>query len=68
VGGRILAAADAFDALTSQRAYRDSMSQEEAIAYLGERSGTLLAPDVYEALRTVVTSRKSLHFLDPSSD
>lgn len=68
VGGRILAAADAFDALTSQRAYRDSMSQEAAIEYLGERSGTFLAPDVYQALRTVVTSRKSLHFLDPSSD
>jgi response regulator RpfG family c-di-GMP phosphodiesterase len=67
VGGRILAAADAFDALTSQRAYRDSMTQEAAIEYLGERSGTFLAPDVYQALRTVVTSRKSLHFLDSSS-
>jgi len=68
VGGRILAAADAFDALTSQRAYRDSMTQEDAIAYLGERVGTLLEPTVYDALRTVVTSRKSLHFLSPNSD
>jgi putative two-component system response regulator len=68
VGGRILAAADAFDALTSQRAYRDSMTKEAAIEYLGQRSGTLLAPDVYEALRTVVMSRKSLHFLDSSGN
>lgn len=64
VGGRILAAADAFDALTSQRAYRNSMTPEAAIEYLGARSGTLLAPDVYNALRTVVMSRKTLHFLD----
>lgn len=68
VGGRILAAADAFDALTSQRAYRGSMTQEEAIAYLAERSGTLLEPRVFAALRDVVTNRKSLHFLDPNSD
>jgi response regulator RpfG family c-di-GMP phosphodiesterase len=68
VGGRILAAADAFNALTAQRAYRDSMSQEAAIEFLGQRSGSLLAPEVYEALRRVVTSRKSLTFLDPASD
>ncbi len=66
VGGRILAAADAFDALTSQRAYRDSMTSEEAIEYLGQHAGTLLAPDVCKALQAVVTSRKSLHFLDSS--
>ncbi len=68
VGGRILAAADAFDALTSRRAYRDSMTQEEAITYLGQRVGSLLEPSVYAALRTVVTSRKTLQFLDPSAD
>lgn len=68
VGGRILAAADAFDALTSQRAYRDSLSQEQAIEYLSHRSGSLLDPRVFEALRTVVSSRKTLHFLDPNTD
>lgn len=68
VGGRILAAADAFDALTSRRAYRDPMTQEEAITYLGQRVGSLLEPSVYAALKTVVTGRKTLQFLDPTSD
>lgn len=66
VGGRILAAADAFDALTSQRAYRDSMTQEQAITYLEQRVGTLLEPRVFAALRDVVTNRRTLHFLDPT--
>ena len=68
VGGRILAAADAFDALTSRRAYRDSMTQEEAITYLGQHVGSLLEPSVYAALKSVVTGRKTLQFLDSTPD
>lgn len=68
LGGRILGAADAYDALTSRRAWREPMSREEAMSYLGEMSGTLLAPDVYAALRAVVTRRKTLQFLDPVTD
>jgi HD-GYP domain-containing protein (c-di-GMP phosphodiesterase class II) len=64
LGGRILAAADAYDALTSRRAWRDPLSPPEAIEFLGERAGSLLDPDVYAALRKVVTSRKTLQFLD----
>lgn len=64
LGGRILAAADAYDALTSRRAWRDPLSPEAAIEFLGERAGTLLDPAVYTALRTVVMRRKTLQFLD----
>lgn len=66
LGGRILAAADTYDALTSQRAWREPMSPPDAIAFLEERSGSLLDPKVFAALRTVVTRRKTLSFLDPS--
>ena len=64
LGGRILAAADAFDALTSKRAYRDPMTPRETIEYLGEQTGTLLDSAVYDALREVVLRGKRLVFID----
>jgi putative nucleotidyltransferase with HDIG domain len=64
VGGRILAAADAFDALTSKRAYRDPMTPRETIDYLGKTTGTLLDAKVYDALREVVLRGKTLVFID----
>jgi putative two-component system response regulator len=67
IGGRILAAADTYDALTSRRAWRDPMSPAEAVAFLEERSGTLLDPEVFAALRGIVSRRKTLQFLDPEA-
>ena len=63
VGGRILSAADTFDALTSRRAYRDSRSEQETLAFMGDLVGTSLFPDVFAALRNVVEQRQSLVFL-----
>jgi len=54
IGGRVLTAADAFDALTSKRAYRDPMSARETLDYLTTQRGTLLEPMVCEALCAVV--------------
>ena len=65
VGGRILAAADAFDALTSQRAYREPMDPQRTIDFLKEHVGRLLDPDIYAAMRRVVSRRKTLTFIDP---
>ena len=67
IGGRILAAADAFDALTSKRAYREPMAPEAVLAFLAERHvGTLLDPRVFVALRVTVAARRSvvLPFID----
>lgn len=64
VGGRILAAADAFDALTSKRAYRDPLTPEATIELLRAEVGRLLDPRIYEALETNVLRRKSLVFID----
>ncbi len=63
-GGRILAAADAFDALCSRRAYREPMAPMEVLELLGRESGAMLDPRVFEALKTVVNERKSLPFID----
>lgn len=65
IGGRILAAADAFDALTSKRAYREPMEPNETMAFLKEHVGRLLDPDIFEALKSVVGRRKTLTFIDP---
>lgn len=54
VGGRILTAADAFDALTSKRAYRDPMSARATLDYLRGQVGTHLEPRVCDALFVVV--------------
>ena len=56
IGGRVLTAADAFDALTSKRAYRDPMTAAATLDYLQTQAGKLLEPRVYEALRVVVTA------------
>lgn len=64
IGGRILTAADAFDALTSKRAYREPMSPHETVEYLSTHVGTLLDPAVYAALRQVVLQRKALLYID----
>ena len=65
-GGRILAAADAFDALTSRRAYREPMTPRQAISLLGHEDGRHLDPEVFEALKQVTVGRNAvlLPFLD----
>jgi cyclic di-GMP phosphodiesterase len=65
IGGRILAAADAFDALTSQRAYREPMDPQHTIDFLKDHVGRLLDPDIYSAMRRVVSRRRTLTFIDP---
>jgi len=64
IGGRILAACDAFDALTSRRAFHEAMSSSDSLEYLNTRVGTLLDPTVFRALERVVRRRKTLTFID----
>lgn len=66
IGGRILCAADAFDALTSKRAYREPLSREATLELLSRHVGRLLDPQVFDALETVIRGRKSLalEFID----
>ena len=50
LGARILAVADSYDALTSERPYRMAMSPEDAYAELERCSGTQFDPIVVDAL------------------
>jgi putative nucleotidyltransferase with HDIG domain len=53
---RILAVADAFDAMTSTRPYRRALSVPEALAEVEHCAGSQFDPDVAEALIEVWTS------------
>lgn len=47
---RIVTVADVFDALTSQRPYKQPWSNAEAFAWLQQQAGSLFDPDCVEAL------------------
>ncbi|MEJ7812399.1 MAG: HD domain-containing phosphohydrolase [Gemmatimonadaceae bacterium] len=64
LGGRILAAADAYDAVTSKRAYREPLTPEGTLVHLELHVGTLLDERVYRALCNVIRRRKSLVFIE----
>ena len=52
LGARILAVADAYDALTSRRPYRDALSQEEALGVIEEAAGSQFDPVIVRAFLT----------------
>ena len=54
LGARIIAVCDAYDAMTSDRAYRPAMTQAEALAELEAASGTQFDPIVVAAARAVL--------------
>ncbi|MGE5416011.1 MAG: PAS domain S-box protein [Acidobacteriota bacterium] len=51
---RILAIADAYDAMTSNRPYRQAMSKEKAIKELKKGSGTQFQPDLVQLFLKIV--------------
>ena len=53
-GSRIIAVADAYTAMTSDRAYRDAMSKEEALKIMRDEAGVKWDPDVVNALFEVL--------------
>jgi putative nucleotidyltransferase with HDIG domain len=54
IGGRILAVADVFDALTSDRSYRAGWSHERAVEYLMANRNTHFDPEVVDAFLSVL--------------
>lgn len=55
-GARVLAVADAWDVMTSERPYRQSMAVDEAIAECLRCRGTQFDPDVVDALIALVNA------------
>lgn len=64
IEGRIIAAGEVYDALTTSRPYQEKMSPEQAVERMADLSGTVIDPKVYEALSAVVSRRQTLVFLD----
>ena len=59
LGARILAVADAFDAMISDRPYRDGMPLERVMGIIQQERGRQLDPVVVEALMTTIYSKAS---------
>ncbi|TFH30242.1 MAG: HD domain-containing protein [Deltaproteobacteria bacterium] len=51
--GRLMAVADAYDAIISHRVYKPALSHEEAVRIMGERRGTYFDPGVVDAFLDV---------------
>ena len=64
LGGRVIAAAEVYDALTTSRPYQEKMTPEQAVERMADLSGTVLDPKVYDALVRIVGRRQTLVFLD----
>ena len=58
VESQIIAVADAYDGLTSERAYRRSMSHEEAVKLIKAASGSQFSPEVIDAFLKVIDTAK----------
>ena len=55
---RIIAVADAFDAMTEQRTYREALSHDAAIAEIKRHRGTQFDPDVVDKFLKCLTLKK----------
>jgi HD-GYP domain-containing protein (c-di-GMP phosphodiesterase class II) len=55
LGSRIIAVADSFDAMTSNRPYRRAMSHEAALAEIVRNSGTQFDPEIVEAFQRALS-------------
>lgn len=65
LGARILHVADAFEAMTSDRPYRMSLGQGEALHRLSEGSGTQFDPAIIAAFLRVAKNENMLRDLQP---
>lgn len=53
LGGRILAVADAYDAMTTERPFRTAMTHEEALGVLDQKCGTQFDQKVVKAFKAL---------------
>jgi HD-GYP domain-containing protein (c-di-GMP phosphodiesterase class II) len=60
---RIFSVIDAYDAMTSERPYRDAMTHEKAMAEVAAGSGTQFDPGVVAAFTRLMTTHPELHVL-----
>lgn len=63
IEGRIVAVADTFDAMTSNRPYRKGLDPEIAVAEIEKNKGTQFDPDIADAFIRVYKAGKISHIL-----
>ncbi|WP_159431513.1 HD-GYP domain-containing protein [Caldanaerovirga acetigignens] len=63
LGAQIIAVADVFDALTTDRPYRGAMTVEEAICEIEQAAGVDFRPDVVSALKRVLEKGKFAEYV-----
>src|SRR5690606_6465236 len=56
-GARVLALADAWDVMTSERPYHQPLSTEDALAEIRRCSGGQFSPEVVDAMERLVRER-----------
>lgn len=59
---RVFSIVDAFDALTSNRPYRQKISINEAIEYVSEQAGIIFDPEIVEVFKKLVMENQSESF------
>lgn len=62
-GARLIGAAEIYDALASARPYREQLTPELAVERMHSMTGTVLAPEVHQALSAVVDRGAALVFV-----
>ena len=63
-GARLIGAAEIYDALATARPYREQLAPELAVERMHGMIGTVLAPEVHQALASVVERGKALVFVN----
>ena len=56
IGARIIRIADCFDAMTSERSYRKSLTKERTIVKMEKENGKSFDPMIFELLRKIIES------------
>jgi putative nucleotidyltransferase with HDIG domain len=65
IGSRIIAVADAYEAMTSKRPYREKMSKIDAINIIKNESGSQFDPEVVEAFLDIMFKIPKKGILNP---
>lgn len=68
VGARVLAVVDNYDALVSERPYRDRLTREAAIAVLREEAGKSLDPTMVDRFISLLPTIESGHAMETAVD
>ena len=64
LGARIICAAEIYDALTTARPYQPMMTPEQAVERMRRLAGSVVDPEVLNAIAAAVGKRQTLVFLD----